>query len=74
VLHQPPVIGEIIAGIVLRPSFLARLRQVFRPMCFAHRSRLTSNVLAQVGVGLYMFLVRLDLDPGLMRYSLWHIR
>jgi hypothetical protein len=25
VLHQPPVIGEIIAGILLGPSFLARI-------------------------------------------------
>ncbi len=66
-IHQPPVIGEIIAGILLGPSFLGR----FAPGAGAYQIPLSVapflNVISQVGVILYMFLVGLDLDPGLLR-------
>ena len=67
VAHQPPVIGEIIAGILLGPSLLGR----FAPAVSHYLLPITIapflNVISQVGVILYMFLVGLELDPGLMR-------
>lgn len=67
IAHQPPVIGEIIAGILLGPSLLGRVA----PALWQHLLPATVapflNVISQVGVILYMFLVGLELDPGLMR-------
>jgi predicted Kef-type K+ transport protein len=65
VLHQPPVIGEIIGGILLGPSFLARIAPGVSAYVLPASISPFLNVLAQVGVVLYMFLVGLDLDPGL---------
>jgi Kef-type K+ transport system membrane component KefB len=67
VLHQPPVIGEIIAGILLGPSFLARVTPGISAYLLPASIAPFLNVLSQVGVVLYMFLVGLDLDPGLLR-------
>jgi Kef-type K+ transport system membrane component KefB len=67
VLHQPPVIGEIIGGILLGPSFLARIAPGVSAYVLPASISPFLNVLAQVGVVLYMFLVGLDLDPGLLK-------
>ena len=66
-LHQPPVIGEIIAGILLGPSFLARVAPGISAYVLPASIAPFLNVLSQVGVVLFMFLVGLDLDPGLLR-------
>jgi Kef-type K+ transport system membrane component KefB len=68
VLHQPPVIGEIIAGILLGPSFLARVAPSVSAYLLPASIAPFLNILSQVGVVLYMFLVGLDLDPGLLRH------
>src|SRR5262249_54215909 len=65
--HQPPVIGEIIAGIVLGPSLLGRLAPEAEAYIFPAAVGPFLNILAQVGVILYMFLVGLELDPALLR-------
>jgi len=65
--HQPPVVGEIIAGILLGPSFLARVAPGASAYLFPVSIAPFINVLSQVGVVLYMFVVGLDLDPGLLR-------
>ncbi len=66
-LHQPPVVGEMIAGILLGPSLLGR----FAPAAFAFVLPAPVapyiSVLAQVGVILYMFLMGVELDTGLLR-------
>jgi Kef-type K+ transport system membrane component KefB len=63
-LGQPPVIGEVIAGIVLGPSFLgADASALLLPLTVAP----FLGVIAHLGVLLYMFTVGLELHPALMR-------
>jgi Kef-type K+ transport system membrane component KefB len=66
-LRQPQVMGEVVAGILLGPSFLGWLAP-------AAASRLISSdvvpylsVISQIGVVLYMFLVGVELDTELLR-------
>jgi Kef-type K+ transport system membrane component KefB len=65
--HQPPVIGEIIAGILLGPSLFGRVAPAVAHYLLPPTVAPFLNVLSQFGVILYMFLVGLELDPGLMR-------
>jgi K+:H+ antiporter len=65
--HQPAVIGEIIAGILLGPSLLGRFAPTVSHYLLPATVAPFLNVISQVGVILYMFLVGLELDPGLMR-------
>jgi Sodium/hydrogen exchanger family len=67
IAHQPPVIGEILAGILLGPSLLGRFAPVVWQRLVPAAVAPFLNVISQVGVILYMFLVGLELDPGLMR-------
>jgi Kef-type K+ transport system membrane component KefB len=67
VAHQPPVIGEILAGILLGPSLLGRVAPAVWHYLLPTTVAPFLNVIAQVGVILYMFLVGLELDPGLIR-------
>jgi Kef-type K+ transport system membrane component KefB len=66
-LKQPPVIGEVLAGVMLGPSLLGR---VF-PDTYAYLLPASVaphlGVIAQVGVILYMFLVGLSLDTQVLR-------
>ncbi|MCX6080780.1 MAG: cation:proton antiporter, partial [Chloroflexi bacterium] len=63
-LGQPPVIGEVVAGILLGPSLLgADLSALILPVSIAP----TLKVVAQLGVVLYMFLIGLEFNPGLLR-------
>jgi Kef-type K+ transport system membrane component KefB len=64
---QPPVVGEILAGILLGPSLLGRVAPSVSQYLLPPTVAPFLNVLAQVGVILYMFLVGLELDPGLLR-------
>src|SRR3984885_1753995 len=65
--NQPPVVGEILAGIVLGPSLLGRLVPGAEAYLFPKMVGPYLNIIAQVGVILYMFLVGLELDPSLLR-------
>lgn len=63
-LHQPPVMGEVLAGILLGPSLLGQIAPAamhyLQPSAIAP---ILSNI-AQVGVMLFMFLVGLELDTA----------
>jgi Kef-type K+ transport system membrane component KefB len=66
-LEQPPVIGEVIAGILLGPSFLGRISPELSRFILPTSTAPYLGVIAQLGVILYMFLVGLELNAGLLR-------
>jgi Kef-type K+ transport system membrane component KefB len=65
--HQPGVIGEIAAGILLGPSFFARVAPDAFHYVFPQSSIGTLQTLSQVGLVLFMFLVGLEFAPELLR-------
>jgi Kef-type K+ transport system membrane component KefB len=66
-LRQPPVIGEIVAGVALGPSLLGLLPGHLDKALFPAGVVLQLNVLAQVGLVLFMFLLGLEMDVTLLR-------
>lgn len=66
-LQQPAVIGEVIAGIVLGPSLLGRVAPAAQGYLLPPSVAPFLGIIAQVGVILFMFLVGLELDTGLLR-------
>jgi Kef-type K+ transport system membrane component KefB len=56
-LGQPQVVGEMIAGVLLGPSLFGLLFPDLQAALFPPETRSVLYVCAQVGVGLYMFLV-----------------
>jgi Kef-type K+ transport system membrane component KefB len=67
---QPQVIGEMIAGVLLGPSLLGWLWPTGQAAIFPPESRLILQVVAQLGIGLYMFLVGMEFDTALLRRQL----
>lgn len=65
-LHQPQVIGEMIAGLMLGPSFLGRIAPGAAAYLLPNQVAPYLSVLAQIGVILYMFLVGVELDTTLL--------
>jgi Kef-type K+ transport system membrane component KefB len=59
-LHQPQVIGEMIAGVILGPSLLGALAPELHGFLFPPESKPLLYAVAQVGIAIYMFLVGLD--------------
>jgi Kef-type K+ transport system membrane component KefB len=64
---QPPVIGEVIAGILLGPSLLASVLPELHAYLLPASVTPFIGVIAQIGVILYMFLVGLELNPSVVR-------
>jgi Kef-type K+ transport system membrane component KefB len=64
---QPPVIGEVVGGILLGPSFLGRVWPEAAAFVLPASVAPYLGVIAQLGVILYMFLVGLELNPGVLR-------
>jgi Kef-type K+ transport system membrane component KefB len=64
---QPPVIGEVVAGIVLGPSLLGRLLPDVSGFLLPPSVAPFLGVIAQLGVVLYMFLVGLEFDSARLR-------
>lgn len=66
-LHQPRVIGEMIAGILLGPTLLGWIAPGFSATLFAADSLGALGALSQIGLLLFMFLVGLELDVKQLR-------
>lgn len=56
-LHQPQVVGEMIAGVLLGPSLLGLVAPGLQAIIFPPEMRSLLYAGGQLGVGLYMFLV-----------------
>ncbi len=67
-LRQPPVMGEIAAGIMLGPSLLGHFAPGATAMIFPEHSLGVLRLLGQIGVIAYMFRVGLDLSPQHLRH------
>ncbi len=69
-IDQPLVIGEIVAGIALGPSLLGWLAPDFSVLLFPPTAIPFLNVLSQIGLIFFMFLIGLELDPKYLRGNL----
>jgi Kef-type K+ transport system membrane component KefB len=65
-VNQPAVIGEVVGGILLGPSLLGRLSPELAAFLLPPDAAPFLSVIAQLGVLLYMFLVGLELDLGVL--------
>jgi Kef-type K+ transport system membrane component KefB len=66
-LRQPTVVGEILAGLLLGPSFLGLFPGHLTRHLFPLYVQPYLAVLAQLGVVVFMFIVGLELNVGLVR-------
>ncbi|HEX3760584.1 MAG TPA: cation:proton antiporter [Kofleriaceae bacterium] len=66
-LEQPPVIFEVLAGIMLGPSLLGTVAPGVSAFLIPPATLPLLQVLSEVGVVLFMFLVGLELDVSLLR-------
>jgi K+:H+ antiporter len=61
-LAQPAVIGEMVAGILLGPSFLGTLFPAAQSFLFPPSSLEALRLLSQIGVILFMFVIGSEID------------
>ena len=70
-IKQPPVIGEILGGIIVGPSVLGQWSwwsyHVFPPSSISASSNNYITLVADLGIILFMFLLGLELDERLVR-------
>lgn len=66
-IHQPEVIGQLLAGIVLGPSVLGRYGGPVFPAIFPHSILSYLNVTSQIALILFLFAVGYELDLGILR-------
>ena len=64
---QPAVVGEILAGLALGPSLLGALPGNPTDLLFPGDIRPYLSVIANLGLIIFMFIVGLELDVGLVR-------
>ena len=68
-IGQPPVIGEMVAGILLGPSLLGLVAPGVQTFLFPVASLGGLRMLSQIGVILFMFVVGIELDVQHLRQS-----
>jgi Kef-type K+ transport system membrane component KefB len=67
--HQPRVVGEMFAGILLGPSLLGWVAPQFSAYLFPASSLGFLNALSQIGVVIFMFLVGLGINPKELKHQ-----
>jgi Kef-type K+ transport system membrane component KefB len=67
--HQPVVIGEILAGILLGPSLLGTFFPGFSSFLFPIESFNNLQILSQIGLIMFMFIIGMELDLTMIRKS-----
>src|SRR5262249_51583732 len=65
--RQPPVVGEIVGGILLGPTLLGLLPGHIDTVLFPEAIRGHLSVVANLGLVTFMFLVGLELDFSLLK-------
>lgn len=66
-LRQPAVVAEIVAGLALGPSLFGRLWPEGMSALFPPHSLPLLDAMAQVGLALFMFVVGMEFNPGLIQ-------
>ena len=66
-IHQPRVLGEIVAGILLGPSLLGAIAPASATWLFPAENIGALYALSQLGLVLFMFHIGLEVDPGAIR-------
>src|SRR5262249_1462612 len=66
-MGQPRVIGEMVAGIMLGPSLLGHISPVAMNYVIPPEIMPYLGVISQLGIVLYMFLIGIELNAGLLR-------
>jgi Kef-type K+ transport system membrane component KefB len=65
--RQPPVIGEVLAGILLGPSLFGHIAPDLFAAVLPPSMTASLGLIAQVGILLFMFLIGLELDTDMLR-------
>lgn len=65
-IHQPQVIGEMVAGLMLGPSLLGWAAPELSHTLFSPASLGFLSSISQLGLLVFMFLVGLEMDPKLL--------
>jgi Kef-type K+ transport system membrane component KefB len=66
-LHQPQVMGEMVAGIALGPSLLGSVAPAISAALFPTDSLVALNTVSQVGVLLFLFIIGLELNLTILK-------
>lgn len=66
-IGQPSVVGEVIAGIILGPSLLGLYFPDFSTTLFPVQSLGNLQLLSQIGLILFMFVIGMELDLTVLR-------
>jgi len=66
-IGQPPVVGEMIAGILIGPSVMGHWLPRVSAFLFPSQVLPYLSAVSQIAVIFFMFLVGVDLDAGLLR-------
>lgn len=64
-IRQPRVIAEVVGGIILGPSVMGRVPG-FQEAIFPKASLVNLNLVANLGLVLYLFLIGLETDVGFL--------